>query len=451
MARDKKFGGRKNLKCPIPGCGQTFKAPRYLHQHMKVHNNNNNNNNNYNKNYLKKFIKFIIKMILMINEKIEILNYIGDEKDQRRAMYNLKNDMPDKKFIKKTIIIDEGANTENLNGLVEEMAQDPQFLYNEIKNEEIKKEEKKKKDEEEEYKEYMGIINYISQFEGKNKKNTELTGIKIKRNIIRAIKEKRKEEIKKIIEKKIEEKIEDESGVEININNRVELGPKEEPLINYEADFLYPKISARQLFEQTIPDKKAKKWVINYINKNYIDYPTDNEIKEKFPLAYNHYTRTLSGNGFYKKKFDELQGKILEYIQNGGKSFKCSDCNKYVLNLRRHCMHCKEFLKKIDEDNGQIKLKKYLEENYKKIKIGEIDIILKHFEGKNSEFIKKNLPNYIKFQRQIRLKWIKKQNKKHEIAEKTGAEISIFPPICFNTGLAKKLFTEVTNFTNKNK
>ena len=162
MARDKKFGGRKNLKCPIPGCGQTFRAPRYLHQHMKVHNNNNNNNNNYyNKNYLKKFIKFIIKVILMINEKIEILNYIGDEKDQRRAMYNLKNDMPDKEFIKKTIIIDEGANTENLNGLVEEMAQNPQFLYNEIKNEEIKKEEKKKKEEEEEYKEYMGMINYI--------------------------------------------------------------------------------------------------------------------------------------------------------------------------------------------------------------------------------------------------------------------------------------------------
>ena len=452
MARDKKFGGRKNLKCSIPGCGQTFKAPRYLHQHMKVHNNNNNNNNYYyNKNYLKKFIKFIIKMILMINEKIEILNYIGDEKDQRRAMYNLKNDIPDKEFIKKTIIIDEGADTENLNGLVEEMAQNPQFLYNEIKNEEIKKEEKKRKEEEEEYKEYMGMINYISQFEEKNKKNTKSTDIKIKRNIIRAIKEKRKEEIKKIIEKKIEEKIEDESGVEININNRVELGPKEEPLINYEADFLYPKISARQLFEQTIPDKKTKKWAINYINKKYIDYPTDNEIKEKFPLAYNHYTRILSGNGFYKKKFDELQGKILEYIQNGGESFRCEHCNKYVFCKRRHCLHCKKFLNAIENDSKQLILKKYLEDNYKKIKIEEINLILEHFKGKNSEFIKKNLPGYIKFKKNIRKKWLKKQQHKRELAEKTGVEISMIPPIHFNTGLAKKLFAEVTNFTDEKK
>ena len=452
MARDKKFGGRKNLKCPIPGCGQTFKAPRYLHQHMKVHNNNNNNNNNYyNKNYLKKFIKFIIRIILLINEDIENLNYIGDKNDQRRAIYNLKNDVPDKNFIKKTIIIDEGANTPNLNGLVEEMAQDPQFLYNEIKNKEIEKEKEKKEKEEKEYKEYMGIINYISQFERKNKKNTELAGIKIKRNIIRAIKEKRKEEIIKLVENKIEEKTENEKRVKIDIDNRIKLGPKEEPLIDYEADFLYPKISARQLFEQTIPDKKTKKWVINYINKIYIDYPTDNEIKEEFPLAYDHYTRVLSGNGFYKKKFDELQGKILEYIQNGGESFRCEYCNKYVFCKRRHCLHCKKFLEAIGNDPKQLILKKYLEKNYKKIKIQEINLILKHFEGKNPEFIKENLPNYIKFQRQPRLRWIKKQNKKREIAEKSGIEISELPPIHFNTGLAKKLLKEITDFDNKKK
>ena len=451
MARDKKFGGRKNLKCPIPGCGQTFKAPRYLHQHMKVHNNNNNNNNNnnYNKNKLKKFIKFIIKIILIINEKIEILNYVGDKEEQKRAIYNLKNSVPDKKFIKKTIIIDEGADTENLDDLVEEMAKSPHYLYNEIKNEEIKKEEEKKRKEEEEYKEYMGIINYIRQFEGKNKKNTELAGIKIKRNIIRAIKEERKKEIEKIIKNKIEEKIEEEennknNNFKFNPDNRIELGPEEEPLINYEADFLYPKISARQLFEQTIPDKKIKKWVINYINKKYIDYPTDNEIKEEFPLAYNHYTRTLSGNGFYKKNFDDLQGKILEYIQNGGESYKCSDCNKYVLNLRRHCMHCKEFLKKIDEDDGQIKLKKYLEQNYKKIKIGEIDIILKHFEGKNSDFISKYLPHYIKFQHGHRKKIAEILKKKEEKKEKKEKEAGYIPPIQFNQGLGKKLFKEIT-------
>ena len=444
MARDKKFGGRKNLKCPIPGCGQTFKAPRYLHQHMKVHNNNNNNNNNnYNKNYLKKFIKFIIRIILLINEDIENLNYIGDKNDQRRAIYNLKNDVPDKNFIKKTIIIDEGANTPNLNGLVEEMAKDPQFLYNEIKNKEIEKEKEKKEKEEKEYKEYMGIINYISQFEGKNKKNTELAGIKIKRNIIREIKEKRKEEIIKLVENKIEEKTENEKGAKIDIDNRIELGPKEEPLIDYEADFLYPKISARQLFEQTIPDKKIKKWVINYINKIYIDYPTDNEIKEEFPMAYDHYTRVLSGNGFYKKKFDELQGKILEYIQNGGESFKCSDCNKYVLNLRRHCMHCKEFLKKIDEEKGQIKLKEYLEKNYKKIKIGEIDAILKHFEGKKSDFISENLPHYIKFQHGQRKKLSEFLKKKREKNEKNEKEAGYIPPVQFNTGLGRKLFEEI--------
>ena len=80
MARDRKFGQRKNIKCPI--CGHTFKAQKYLKQHIGTH--NNNNNNKINKNKLKEFIKFIIKIIYIINEKIEVLNYVGDKEEQKK-------------------------------------------------------------------------------------------------------------------------------------------------------------------------------------------------------------------------------------------------------------------------------------------------------------------------------------------------------------------------------
>ena len=463
MARDKKFGQRKSVKCSL--CGKTFKATRYLKQHMEVHKNNNNNNNKNkynNKNILKKFIKFIIKIIILINEEIDILNYVGDKHDQKKAIHNLQNKVPDKKLAKTIILIEEGPEVADADDLVNEMAEDKNGFklcnsiwgsdidkkvaeYKRILN--VKKAAKEKK-EKKENKKYENIMKYISQFAKPQIKEDKYINIKIKRNIIKSIAEQKKEKIVRIIEKKIEEIAKEENN-EISIND-IKLGPNEEPMIAYEANFLYPKISARQLFEQTVTNKKIKKFIINYINKKYIDYPTDKEIEEEMPLAYNHYTRTLSGNGFYKKKFDELQNKILEYFQDGGKNFKCEDCGKYVINKKRHCMHCKEFLKKIDEE-GTLKLKKYIEENYKKIKIEEVDLILKHFEEKNSEFISKNLPHYIKFQHRIRKKWLEKQKKKHEITEKIGAEYSELPPIHFNTGLAKKLFAEITNFDNKKK
>ena len=261
--------------------------------------------------------------------------------------------------------------------------------------------------------------------------------------MVRAVENK----IKDIAEKENENKKEDEK---IDINN-IKIGHKEEPMVAYEANFLYPKISARQLFNQTVPDEKIKKFIINYINKKYVDYPTDKEIEEEMKLAYSHYTRTLSGNGLYKEKFDALQSKILEYFKNGGESFKCNDCGKYIINKRRHCMHCKEFLKKIDEEGGKLKLKKYLEENYKKIKIEEVELILTHFEGADSKFISKMLPHYIKFRHGIRKKWLKKQKERHEMAENSMAQASMIPPVHFNTGLGKKLFEEVTKFKYKKK
>ncbi len=107
-------------------------------------------------------------------------------------------------------------------------------------------------------------------------------------------------------------------------------------------------------------------------------------------------------------------------------------------------MHCKEFLKKIDEKGGKLKLKKYIEENYKKIKIEEVDLILTHFEGADSKFISKSLPHYIKFYHGIRKKWLKKNKEKQEMAENSMAQVSMIPPIQFNTGLGKKLFREIT-------
>jgi len=472
MARDKKFGQRKSAKCSL--CGKTFKTTRYLKQHMEVHKNNNNNNNKNkynNKNLLKKFIKFIIKMIIIINEEFDILNYVGDKHDQKRAIYNLQNKVPDTKLAKTIILIDEGPDAVDVDNLVDDMAKGEDAFklcgsqwgsdidkkvaeYKRILNVKRAREKQKKKKEEKENKKYENIMKYISKF-GTPQKNNELGDIKIKRKIIEAIAEQKKEKIIKAIEDKIKDIAEKENEnkkeeEKIDIAS-IKLTEFEEPMVAYEADFLYPKISARQLFNQTVPNKKINQFIINYINKKYVDYPMDEEIKEEMPLAYDHYTKTLSGNGFYKKKFDALQNKILEYFENGGESFKCKDCGKYVINKKRHCMHCAEFLKKIDEEGGKLKLKKYLEENYKKIKIEEIELILNHFEGADSKFISKNLPHYIKFRHGIRKKWLKKQKEKQEMAENSMAQISMIPPIQFNTGLAKKLLKEITNFDNKNK
>ena len=466
MARDKKFGQRKNTKCSL--CGKTFKATRYLKQHMEVHKNKNNNNNKNkynNKNILKKFIKFIIKIIIIINNEFDILNYVGDKRDQKKAIYDLQHEVPDKKLAKIITLIEAGPDAVGVDNLVDDMAKDKDAFklcggqwgsdidekvaeYKRILNIKRAEEEQKKKEEEEENKKYEDIIKYISKFGAPQKKNNELGDIKIKRNIIKSIAEQRKEKIIKAVEEKIKDIAEEENKnkkeeEKIDINN-IKIGPKEEPMVAYEADFLYPKISARQLFKQTVPDKKIKQFIINYINKKYVDYPTDKEIEEEMKLAYSHYTKTLSGNGLYKKKFDDLQSKILEYFKNGGESFKCGDCGKYILNKKRHCMHCKEFLKKIDEEGGQLKLKKYIEENYKKIKIEEVELILTHFESADSKFISKMLPHYIKFSRRIRKKWLRKQKERQEMAENSMAQISMIPPIQFNTGLSKKLFREVT-------
>ena len=461
MARDKKFGGRKNVKCSL--CGKTFKAARYLKQHIEVHKNNNNNNKYNNKNLLKKFIKFIIKIIIIINNEFDILNYVGDKQDQRRAIYNLKHKVPDKEFCKKIVLIEDGPI--GADNMVNDMAKDEDAFklcswswgsdidekvaeYIKILNKKRVEEEQKKEEEENENKKYENIMRYISQFGGPQKKNNELGDIKIERKIIKAIAEQKKEKLVKAVENKIKDIAEEENKnkkeeEKIDINN-IKIGPKEEPMVAYEANFLYPKISARQLFKQTVPDEKIKNFIINYINKKYVDYPTDKEIEEEMKLAYSHYTKTLSGNGLYKKKFDDLQSKILEYFKNGGESYKCDDCGKYVLNKKRHCMHCQEFLKKIDEEGGKLKLKKYIEENYKKIKIEEVELILTHFEGADSKFISKMLPHYIKFSRRIRKKWLRKQKERQEMAENSMARISMIPPIQFNTGLGKKLFREVT-------
>ena len=103
MGKGKKFNARKTgPKCVI--CGKVFTAQKYLDQHLKashpgannnniIINNKNNNKFNKNKNLLKKFITFIIKIVLLINDNIEIKNYIGDDFQQRKAQYNINNNI----------------------------------------------------------------------------------------------------------------------------------------------------------------------------------------------------------------------------------------------------------------------------------------------------------------------------------------------------------------------
>ena len=87
-------------------------------------------------------------------------------------------------------------------------------------------------------------------------------------------------------------------------------------------------------------------------------------------------------------------------------------------------------------------MKRYIEQNYKKINLEEVDIIVNYFKGKNPEEITKELPNYIKRRRRIRKSFLKKLNKKKINEENDVLKSSEMPPVQFNTGLAKKLFKE---------
>ena len=475
MGRPSKFGKRKNHKCPIEGCGRTFSAPRYLNEHLKgVHNNNNKKKHN-NKNLLKKFIRFIINVIFYINENFDIKNYVGDKDDQKHAMHMFENNNPDIKLANKKLKIEGYSNTgmfieeerentiNNIKNIYDgdsdsEFGENLDIKIKKIRNKMNEEEEEKKRKEAEELKEYNDIMNFLKQFDKKVEKKKEEDKIPIKRNIIEVIKEKRKNEIKKSIEMKIIEKTDTiiDSGDIIKKLN--------DPIIAYEADHLYPKISARDLFRHMDINEKDKKFIINYINKNYIDYPTDEEIKEMLPAVYSHYTKTLSGNGEFSKKYNEVKSKVLEFFENGGKSFTCEFCNKFVSNKRRHCMHCKQFLEKIDNDPKNKILKKYIEDNYKKIKLEEVEIIIENFKKKyektkknskigikKSEFFKKNLPHFIKYEQKLRKRLIKINREKKEVAEMSLREVSQIPPIQKEPGLAKKFFMEVTSFDRKKK
>ena len=467
MAKGTKQGRRRTYKCNIGGCGKICYSQRGLTQHIDlVHNNNNkkknNNNKKINKNLLKKFIRFIMNIIFYINDNFDISNYVGDKPEQRQAMKMFltgSRDIPlEKKIFKieynETCLVDDNAEikevAETVNKAYGDFGINLDEKIKEYKEKFNKGEEERKKREAEELKEYNEIMNFLAKFDKKSKKNEkEESKIKIKRNIIEKIRDIRKKEIITAMECKL---------FDINaIDNIDDLEGKEiDPIIAYEADHLYPKISARDLFNHMDINEKNKKFINDYINKNYIDYPTDKEIEEAFPLAYNHYTRTLSGNGLYKKKYDEIKSKILEFLENGGQSFTCEFCKKYINNKRRHCLHCSKFLNEIDNDPKQLKLKKYIEENYKKIPLKEIDIIIENFEKKyknykknqkslikKSEFFKKNLPHFIKFEQKERKRIMKINQEKGEIAEMKIREVSQIPPIQREPGLAKKFFEEI--------
>lgn len=475
MGRPSTFGKRKNYKCPIDGCGKTCSTQKNLDEHLKGVHNNNNKKKHINKNLLKKFIKFIINIIFYINENFDIKNYVGDKDDQKRAMHMFENNSPDIKLVNKKMKIEGYSDTglfykeekedyiNNLKNIYEgdsddEFGENLDIKIKKIRNKMSEEEEEKKRREAEELKEYNEIIDFLKQFDKKVEKKKEEDKTPIKRNVIEIIKEKRKIEIKKSIEMKV---IENTNNNKIIINPGDIIEKLNDPVIAYEADHLYPKISARDLFSHMDINDKDKKFIINYINKKYIDYPTDEEIKEMLPAVYSHYTKTLSGNGEFSKKYNEVKSKALEFFENGGKSFTCEFCNKFVSNKRRHCIHCKKFLERIDKDPQNKILKKYIEDNYKKIKLEEVEIIIENFKKKyekakknskilikKSEFLKKKLPHFIKYEQKLRKRLIKINREKRETAEMSLREVSQYPSISRKPGLAKKFFREVTNFKN---
>lgn len=426
MSKSKKFGKRKAVKCTI--CGHSFTNKGCLDKHKSaIHFNNNKKFNYYNnnKNLLKKFIKFIIKLVFLINENIEIKNYIGDKFEQRKAQNNLlnnKKEIPDdssenpqkdtwvlsEKFhnIEKKINKENSSVTSWANDNIEELnwGQNIEDKINALRHENKIKEEREKAKQEEELKQYGEILNFLSQFA--DKKKNEQIDIKIKRNIIQTIKEGGREILIKSINNKYGE------------NNEI-IENLHDPLLEYEGDFAYVKLSVRELFIHSIPDNKMLKFIINYINKKIVDYPTDNEIQQELPLAFSHITRMRSGNPFYGIEFNKIKEIILKYFNNDIHEYQCQFCKKYILNKKRHSMHCKDFKNELQKSPEKI-LKKFLEENYKKINLNDIDIIVDKFKKIskiNVEITCRDLPKFIKNRKNYCLK-IKKIRENKEKKQK---------------------------------
>lgn len=377
MARTRQMGKRNTVKCSL--CPRTFKNQAYYERHLKAGHGVTADYTKYNKNknILKKFINFIIKIILLINERCEIQNYIGDREDQKNYQFNYNNnEIKIKKSIrdKSTILTIMADIEEEIN---DGFKKNDEEIENDIKEEKISHKEEPNQIFPDD------VLNFLEKLKNKENKN-EIKEQYINYNDMKLIKNLSKKVFIEAMKKRY--------GDDIETN---------EPFIENIGEFIYLKISVWELFKQVIPSHlKISQWVKQYINiklkrmkKN--DYPCDEIIKE-MPEVWNYINKIRLNIPFYGEEFGKIKQIIINFFNNNINEYQCDDCKKFVINKKRHSMICPEFKKKLDEEKEK-KLKKYIIENYKKIKISTIDHILKRFEGYNSEKICENLPRVIKF------------------------------------------------------
>ena len=406
MGKSKKFGSRKTgPKCAI--CDKVFTAQKYLDQHLKashpgannnkiIINNKNNNKFNKNKNLLKKFINFIIKIVLLINDNIEIKNYIGDDFQQRKAQYNIINNI--EVPIHNSDLRDLANQT-----LKEEDAYDRYERVMEGKQ----NEEKIKKNYEESLKKIEVYRKQIGDEE--NDEEEELNNIRKFGEEIRETKKNHDDikYVKNISKDNFKEAMKKREEFDEHMVNW-------DPYLEEVGEFFYTKISVLQLFKEVIPNKLAiYTWVKNYITKKLhkmkkTDYPDDFSLAKWSPKTYDAIVLARGKNPTYSDDFLHIKQIIINYFNTECGDYQCDDCHKFVINKKRHCMYCPEFRKKLEEE-GEKKLKLYIIKNYKKIKFTEVDKILEELNGKNATYICQNLPRIIKY-------WHKIQKERRERA-----------------------------------
>ena len=417
MGKGKKFNARKTgPKCVI--CGKVFTAQKYLDQHLKashpgannnkiIINNKNNNKFNKNKNLLKKFITFIIKIVLLINDNIEIKNYIGDDFQQRKAQYNINNN------------IEVPIHDSFLRDLVNQTLRDEDAYerYERVMEGKENEEKIKKKYEEslkkiEVYKKQIGDEENDEEEEINNIKKfgEEIKETKINHEDIKYIKNISKDNFKEAMAKR-------EEFDEYMVNW--------DPYLEEVGEFFYTKISVLQLFKEVIPNKlKIYTWVKNYITKKLhsmkrTDYPDDFSLGKWSPKTYNAVILARGKNPTYSDDFLRIKQIIINYFNNECGDYQCDDCHKFVINKKRHCMYCPKFKEKLEEE-GEKKLKLYIIKNYKKIKFTEVDKILEELNGKNADYICQNLPRIIKYWQKIQKERRERARANREFVRRPG-------------------------------
>ena len=291
----KQSNKRRSTKCQE--CGKSFAGPRYLKQHIQSQHNNNNNNNNElvqedkitcnkckkaiskshiarhkvrcgailkrkeeikNKKSFIYFINFIIKLIMIYNKKVEIANIIGDEYDQRRHLYNEKEE-----------IIEDDENSSRLPAPSKEENNSPMPSDSENEN------NNNNNDDENEnidiLAKYFNSIKKEGIKEDKKalRKYFEIKNTKIKHNKIKILtKNKKIEMIKKINNN--------------NNNNDLKFNDGNSDLfLEYINKFVFTKISCRQVIRNATEDENIIKKADQIIIKKINDYPMDEEIRKK--------------------------------------------------------------------------------------------------------------------------------------------------------------------------